>query len=316
MTERLETQILIPGTGGVAQAAALLRAGGLVSFPTETVYGLGADAANDRAVARVFEAKGRPHFNPLIAHVPDVEAVEQIALLGGVARDLAQAFWPGPMTLVLPIREGAELSRLVSAGLPTVAVRIPAHPVAQKLLKAVGRPVVAPSANPSGRISPTTAQHVVSNLGDRIEAVLDGGPCEVGIESTIIGFDPKRTLLRPGGLPREAIEAALGSPLATRDETADINAPGQMTSHYAPDARVRLDVKTPRPGERLLGFGPVDAEWNLSPGGDLVEAAANLFRMLHEMDRAGDAPIAVSPIPDTGLGRAINDRLHRAAAPR
>ncbi|HBZ42645.1 MAG TPA: threonylcarbamoyl-AMP synthase [Maritimibacter sp.] len=316
MGEGLETQVLSPETGGVEQAAALLRAGALVSFPTETVYGLGGDARNGRAVARIFEAKGRPHFNPLIAHVPTLDAVREIAVLDGAAADLAQAFWPGPLTLVLPIRDDAGLSDLVSAGLPTVAVRVPAHPVAQALLTAADRPIVAPSANPSGRISPTEAAHVIAGLGGKIEAVLDGGPCGVGVESTIVGFDPVPTLLRPGGLPKEALDAALGTRLATRPEGADINAPGQMTSHYAPDAGVRLDAETLRPGERLLGFGDVDADWNLSPSGDLVEAAANLFRMMHEMDEAGSDPIAVSPIPDTGLGRAINDRLRRAAAPR
>lgn len=316
MGEGLETQVLSPETGGVEQAAALLRAGALVSFPTETVYGLGGDARNGRAVARIFEAKARPHFNPLIAHVPTLDAVREIAVLEGAAADLAQAFWPGPLTLVLPIRDDAGLSDLVSAGLPTVAVRVPAHPVAQALLTAADRPIVAPSANPSGRISPTEAAHVIAGLAGRIEAVLDGGPCGVGVESTIVGFDPVPTLLRPGGLPKEALDAALGTPLATRPEGADINAPGQMTSHYAPDAGVRLDAETLRPGERLLGFGDVDADWNLSPSGDLVEAATNLFRMMHEMDQAGSDPIAVSPIPDTGLGRAINDRLRRAAAPR
>ncbi len=316
MTTALETRRLDPEADGIAIAADLLRRGMLVSFPTETVYGLGGDAGNDLAVAGIYEAKGRPRFNPLIAHVPDLEAVERIAVLDDEARVLAEAFWPGPLTLVLPVRDGAELSHLVSAGLPTVAVRVPAHPVAQALLRAVDRPIVAPSANPSGRISPTTADHVLTGLAGRIAAGLDGGPCGVGGESTIVGFGPRPTLLRPGGLSTEELETALGAPLAIRDEGAGITAPGQLASHYAPDAPVRLDAETARPGERLLGFGHVAADWNLSPKGDLVEAAANLFRMMHEMDRAGDAPIAVSPIPDTGLGRAINDRLRRAAAPR
>ena len=316
MTTALETRRLDPEAEGIAMAADLLRRGMLVSFPTETVYGLGGDAGNDLAVAGIYEAKGRPRFNPLIAHLPDLAAVERIAVLGDEARLLAEAFWPGPLTLVLPMRDGVGLSHLVSAGLPTVAVRVPAHPVAQALLRAVDRPIVAPSANPSGRISPTTADHVLAGLSGRIAAVLDGGPCGVGVESTIVGFGPRPTLLRPGGLSTEDIETALGAPLATRDEGAGITAPGQLASHYAPDAPVRLDAKAARPGERLLGFGDVTADWNLSPSGNLVEAAANLFRMMHEMDRAGDAPIAVSPIPDTGLGRAINDRLRRAAAPR
>ncbi|MDE9451423.1 threonylcarbamoyl-AMP synthase [Aliiroseovarius sp. Z3] len=312
----MNTEFLTADTAGIARAATLLRAGALVSFPTETVYGLGADATNDHAVARIFEAKGRPHFNPLIVHVPSLEAVLDIAEMDGAAQDLAQAFWPGPLTLVLPIRSGGPLSALVSAGLPTVAVRVPAHPLATKLLTAAGVPVAAPSANPSGRISPSTAQHVLDGLSGRIEAVLDGGPCEVGLESTIVGFDPAPVLLRPGGLPVEAIEAALGGPIATRQTSAGITAPGQLSSHYAPDAALRLNAEAAQGDERLLGFGHVEADLNLSPSGDLVEAAANLFRFLHQLDAQGDAPIAVSPIPDHGMGRAINDRLRRAAAPR
>ncbi|WP_289043921.1 L-threonylcarbamoyladenylate synthase [uncultured Aliiroseovarius sp.] len=312
----LKTETLSADAGGIVRAASLLRDGALVSFPTETVYGLGADATNDRAVARIFEAKGRPRFNPLIIHLPTPEAVADFAVLDGAAQDLAQAFWPGPLTLVLPMKPGGGLSKLVSAGLPTVAVRVPAHPLAQELLMATGRPIAAPSANLSGRISPSTAQHVLDGLSGRVEAVLDGGPCEVGLESTIVGFDPAPVLLRPGGLPTEAIEAALGGPIATRQINAGINAPGQLSSHYAPDAALRLNAETARPGERLLGFGHVEANLNLSPSGDLVEAAANLFRYLHQLDAEGDAPIAVSPIPDHGMGRAINDRLRRAAAPR
>ena len=314
--DSLETETLKADTAGIAQAAELLRAGALVSFPTETVYGLGADATNDHAVARIFEAKGRPHFNPLIVHVPSLEAVRDIATLDGAALDLAQAFWPGPLTLVLPLKPGGPLSALVSAGLPTVAVRVPAHSLATNLLTVAGVPVAAPSANLSGRISPSAAQHVLDGLSGRIEAVLDGGPCEVGLESTIVGFDPAPVLLRPGGLPVEAIEAALGGAIATRQINAGINAPGQLSSHYAPDAALRLNAETARPNERLLGFGHVEADLNLSPSGDLVEAAANLFRYLHQLDAEGDAPIAVSPIPDHGMGRAINDRLRRAAAPR
>ncbi|MBV7407862.1 L-threonylcarbamoyladenylate synthase [Maritimibacter sp. DP1N21-5] len=321
MAPALQTRLLQADEAGIAEAADLLRRGALVSFPTETVYGLGGDAGNDLAVAGIYEAKGRPRFNPLIAHVPDLAGVERIAVLTDEARTLAEAFWPGPLTLVLEARPEAGMSALVSAGLSTVAVRVPAHPVAQRLLRAVDRPIVAPSANPSGRISPTTAAHVMAGLSGRIAAVLDGGPCGVGVESTIVGFAPRPTVprpvvLRPGGLSVEDIEAALGAPLATRDEGARITAPGQLASHYAPDAPVRLGAETARPGERLLGFGDVEADWNLSPRGDLVEAAANLFRMMHEMDRDGTAPIAVSPIPDEGLGRAINDRLRRAAAPR
>lgn len=311
------TEILTPDAAGIARAAALLRAGELVSFPTETVYGLGADATNAGAVARIFEAKGRPRFNPLIVHLPNHVAVHAVAVLEGEALRLAQAFWPGPLTLVLPLREGSGLSPLVSAGLPTVAVRVPDHPLARRLLAETGRPVAAPSANPSGRISPSTAAHVLAGLAGRIAAVLDGGPCAVGVESTIVGFDPAPVLLRPGGLPVEALEACLGAPLARYAPGVAITAPGQLASHYAPKAAIRLDAEYARPGERLLGFGHVEgAALNLSPSGDLVEAAANLFGHLHALDAGGTAPIAISPIPDHGLGRAINDRLKRAAAPR
>lgn len=316
MNAPIETECLADDMAGITRAVDLLRAGALVSFPTETVYGLGGDATNDRAVARIFEAKGRPSFNPLIVHLPSVEAVSDYAVLDGVAHDLATAFWPGPLTLVLPLKPNGPLSHLVSAGLPTVAIRVPAHPLAQKLLEQFGRPVAAPSANPSGRISPSTAQHVLDGLSGRIEAVLDGGPCAVGLESTIVGIDPTPVLLRPGGLPAEALEQAIRVPLERTKEGATITAPGQLTSHYAPNAKMRLNAKTARPEERLLGFGHVMADLNLSPSEDLVEAAANLFSMLHQLDADGDAPIAVSPIPDHGLGRAINDRLRRAAAPR
>lgn len=311
-----DTDLLSADAAGIARAAALLCAGGLVSFPTETVYGLGADATDDSAVARIFEAKGRPRFNPLIVHLPDAARVRDVAVLAGDAARLADAFWPGPLTLVLPIRPGAALSPLVSVGLPTVAVRVPDQPLARALLEATGRPIAAPSANPSGRISPTEAAHVIAGLGGRIEAVLDGGACAVGVESTIVGFDPVPTLLRPGGLPAEAIEACLGAKLAMLSPGDTVSAPGQLQSHYAPRAGLRLNATDLRPGERLLGFGEVEATLNLSPTGDLVEAAANLFHHLHQLDAEGDAPIAVSPIPETGLGRAINDRLRRAAAPR
>jgi L-threonylcarbamoyladenylate synthase len=306
---------------GVAQAADLLRAGELVAFPTETVYGLGADARNDIAVARVFEAKARPRFNPLIVHVPDLAAARALAEFPDAALLLAQAFWPGPLTLVLPLRADAGLSPLVTAGLGTVAVRLPEHPLAQALLRAFGGPVAAPSANPSGRISATRPDHVLAGLGGRIAAVLDGGACPVGVESTIVGFAGGAHLLRPGGLPTEALEACLGYPLAPTPTTPDApSAPGQLASHYAPRAQVRLNVTAPRAGELFLGFGKTaaPADLNLSPAGDLVEAAANLFYHLHRMDdRAGpNGTIAVAPVPDTGLGRAINDRLRRAAAPR
>jgi L-threonylcarbamoyladenylate synthase len=320
------TVVLSDSPRGLRAAAALLRAGELVAFPTETVYGLGADARNDRAVAAIFAAKGRPAFNPLIVHVADLAAAEALADFDPAARALAAAFWPGPLTLVLPRRPDADLAERATAGLPTVALRAPAHPLARRLLDAFGGPLAAPSANPSGRVSPTTRAHVVEGLGGRIAAVLDGGACAVGLESTILGFEAGApVLLRPGGLPAETIEAALGRPLLRRAGAAagPVTAPGQLASHYAPVAALRLDATGPGPDEAWLGFGPVETlrpGLNLSPSGDLAEAAANLFAHLRAIDAiaasAGLARIAVAPIPETGLGVAINDRLRRAAAPR
>ncbi|WP_224824915.1 L-threonylcarbamoyladenylate synthase [Cognatishimia sp. MH4019] len=307
----VSTQRLAPTREGITDAAALLQKGALVAFPTETVYGLGADATNGQAVASIFAAKNRPSFNPLIVHVPDLETAETLVEFPQTARDIAQAFWPGPLTLVLPVKPGA-VSDLVTAGLPTLAIRLPAHPLAQELLRQANRPIAAPSANPSGAISPTTADHVIAGLDGQIAAILDGGPCAVGLESTILGFDPAPTLLRPGGLPQEALEAALGAPLLTRQPDTP-NAPGQLASHYAPDATVRLNI-TETDGT-LLGFGAMQSTLNLSPAGDLTEAAANLFAYLRQLDTGTDI-IHVAPIPETGLGRAINDRLRRAAAPR
>ncbi|MBO9474275.1 threonylcarbamoyl-AMP synthase [Shimia sp. R10_1] len=313
----MDTKTLTATADGFAEAATVLTGGGLVAFPTETVYGLGADARQDHAVARIFEAKGRPRFNPLIVHVATVEAAKRYVIWSDTADRIAAAFWPGPLTLVLPIRPDSGLSPLVTAELPTLAIRVPAHPVAKGLLAAFDGPVAAPSANPSGKISPTEAAHVVAGLAGRIEAVVDGGACDVGVESTILGLSETPTLLRPGGLPVEALEAALGAPVTGRADNAPLTAPGQMTSHYAPGATVRLNATDITAGERLLGFGKVEgATLNLSPAGDLTEAAANLFHHLHKLDQDGDAPIAVSPIPETGLGLAINDRLRRAAAPR
>ncbi|WP_128514677.1 L-threonylcarbamoyladenylate synthase [Tabrizicola thermarum] len=312
------TLLLSPDDAGIAQAAGLLRRGELVAFPTETVYGLGGDARSDRAVAGIFAAKGRPSFNPLIVHLPDLAAAEAIADIGPRARDLAAAFWPGPLTLVLPLRVDAGISPLVTAGLPTVAIRVPAHPLAQRLLRAFGGPVAAPSANPSGRVSPTRAEHVLDGLSGRIAAVLDGGPCAVGLESTILLADPDPVLLRPGGLPVEALEAALGTSLAIGTPSSRPTAPGQLASHYAPQAGVRLNATSAQAGEVLVGFGPVKGALTLSDSGDLVEAAARLFQTLREADRlAGPGGhIAFAPVPEKGLGRAINDRLRRAAAPR
>lgn len=311
-----QTQMLAPDTAGIARAADLLRAGRLVAFPTETVYGLGADARNGKAVARIYQAKGRPAFNPLIVHVPTLKAARALAEFSDDALRLAAAFWPGPLTLVLPIKANSGLSDLVTAGLKNVAIRVPAHPLAQALLAQASCPVAAPSANPSGRISPTQADHVRAGLAGRIDAILDGGTCGVGLESTIVGLTPVPTLLRPGGLPVEALNACLGYDLAEYTAQENPTAPGQLASHYAPKAQMRLNARSARAGERLLGFGEVEAYLNLSSAGDLVEAAANLFGHLHQLDREGDAPIAVSPIPETGLGLAINDRLCRAASPR
>ena len=312
------TETLAPDDAGIARAARLLAEGELVAFPTETVYGLGGDARSDRAVAGIYAAKGRPSFNPLIVHLPDLAAVDRYAQVGPKARALAQAFWPGPLTLVLPLRDGAGLSPLVTAGLPTVAIRVPAHPLAQRLLRAFGGPVAAPSANPSGRVSPTRADHVLDGLSGRIAAVLDGGPCAVGLESTIVLADPDPVLLRPGGVPVEAMAAVLGQPLATGGDAQKPSAPGQLASHYAPEAGVRLNATTAAPGEVLVGFGPVKGALTLSDSGDLVEAAARLFDILRQADRlAGPGGrIAFAPVPQTGLGLAINDRLRRAAAPR
>ncbi|QYX57469.1 threonylcarbamoyl-AMP synthase [Roseovarius sp. SCSIO 43702] len=311
-----ETELLSADAPGIARAAAILGDGGLVAFPTETVYGLGGDARSDLAVAGIFDAKGRPRFNPLIVHVPDADAARRYVAWSETADRLAGAFWPGALTLVLPLRADHGLSPLVTAELPTLAIRCPAHPVATALLRAADAPLAAPSANPSGRISPTTPDHVLAGLSGRIAAVLDGGACTVGLESTIVGLGHTPTLLRPGGLPAEAIEAALGHPLARRAANDTLTAPGQMASHYAPGARVRLNATEARPGELLLGFGAMECDLNLSPSGDLVEAAANLFGHLHALDARAPAGIAVAPVPMKGLGLAINDRLARAAAPR
>lgn len=312
----LTTEILKADPTGYAQASAIWSRGGLVAFPTETVYGLGADARNDLAVARIFEAKGRPKFNPLIVHVDSVARAKDFVEWNDAAARVANAFWPGPLTLVLPLRSNSGLSPLVSAGLSTLAIRVPENQVAQALLAEFGGPVAAPSANPSGKISPTEADHVNAGLGGKIEGILDGGPCSVGLESTILGLAGTPTLLRPGGLPSEALDAALGEPLARHSDSNSLNAPGQMTSHYAPGARVRLNATERQDGELMLGFGPVACDLNLSEAADLREAAANLFHHLHALDAMKGDAIAVSPVPQTGLGAAINDRLKRAAAPR
>lgn len=309
------TQRLSADDAGLTSAAQLLQQGALVAFPTETVYGLGADARQGEAVAGIYTAKGRPSFNPLIVHVADLATARRYVEWPAQAAALAAAFWPGPLTLVLPLCAGHDLSPLVTAGLPNVGIRIPAHPVAQALLRQFGGPVAAPSANPSGRISPTTADHVIAGLDGRIAAVVEGGACDVGLESTIIGFDRGHpVLLRAGGLSVEQIEEVLGQPLS-HAEDSKITAPGQMMSHYAPRGTLRLNATSAQAGEHMLGFGEIAGDITLSASGNLVEAAANLFGHLHQLDDLG-GPIAVAPIPMNGLGRAINDRLTRAAAPR
>lgn len=304
----------------IARLAGLLKAGGLVAFPTETVYGLGADAGSSEAVLAIYETKGRPRFNPLIVHCADLAMAETLVEFSPLARALANRFWPGPLTLVLPKRPGAKLSDLVTAGLDTVGVRVPAHPLALALIGAAGLPLAGPSANPSGRLSPTTAEQVRRGFHGRVP-VLDGGPCAAGVESTILAVSGETvTQLRAGALPRAEIEAAIGRPVAAAAAGSAVAAPGMLASHYAPEAKLRLDAGAPRPGEAFLAFGPEPARLagpsrNLSAAGDLREAARNLFAMLHELDAEADA-IAVAPIPHDGLGEAINDRLRRAAAPR
>jgi L-threonylcarbamoyladenylate synthase len=324
------TEILAADPPGIARAAALLREGALVAFGTETVYGLGADATDARAVAAVFAAKGRPHFNPLICHYPDAEAAFAQVAANAAARLLAGALWPGPLSLVLPRRADCPVALLAGAGLDTLAVRVPAHASALALLRAVGRPVAAPSANRSGQISPTTARHVLDGLADRIAAVLDSGPCPIGVESTVLDLCGARPfLLRPGGVTVEAIEALVGPvsrgiPHAVAEAARTLRSPGLLVSHYAPDAPVRLDADAVRADEALLAFGSklqgAGAVFQLSASRDLTEAAANLFIGLRALDaeaaRLRLSGIAVMPVPEHGLGLAINDRLRRAAAPR
>jgi L-threonylcarbamoyladenylate synthase len=322
----LVTRVSRANAAAVSEAVRVLAGGGLAAFPTETVYGLGADATNGQAIARLYEAKGRPVFNPLIAHVVDGKAARVLARFDADAVRLAEAFWPGPLTLVLAKTAGCPVTQLATAGLDTIAVRVPDHVVAQKILKAFGRPVVAPSANRSGHLSPTTAGHVLGDLRNRIDLIVDGGATPVGVESTIVACLGEPMLLRPGGLPREAIESALkrelsDPPSPSRSDEAPL-APGMLAAHYAPRTPLRLNIGRVERGEALLAFGsalPASAKdaksaLNLSPSGDLIEAAANLFSHLRALDASGGTAIAVMPIPGEGLGEAINDRLRRAAA--
>jgi L-threonylcarbamoyladenylate synthase len=321
----LTTAILPSGRAAVEAGARTLAEGGLVAFPTETVYGLGADATNAAAIARLYQAKGRPAFNPLISHLGDLTAARAIGRFDAIALRLAEAFWPGPLTLVLPRAANCAVAELATAGLETIAIRIPSHPVARAILRAFDGPVVAPSANLSGHVSPTTAAHVQADLDGRIDLIVDGGPVTVGVESTIVGCFEEPTLLRPGGLPREQIERVLGRTLAqppsdAESDSAQPLAPGMLASHYAPRTRVRLNATSVEAGEALLAFG-TGAEgaatvMNLSPRGDLNEAAANLFGYLRALDATRATAIAVMPIPEEGLGEAINDRLRRAAVGR
>ncbi len=301
----------------IAEAAAILRRGGLVAFPTETVYGLGGDATNDTAVAAIFAAKGRPRFNPLISHVADQQAAEALGILTPSALRLAKLFWPGPLTIVVERAAHCPVSLLASAGLSSIALRVPSHPVAQALLRAFGKPIAAPSANLSGRISPTMAAHVRDALGAVVDLVLDGGPSQVGLESTVVSFlDGTPRLLRPGGITRQHLEECLGQTFSAAAD-GPLHAPGLLESHYAPRAGLRLNALAPKPGEVFLGFGSVShGPHTLSAAGNVVEAAAKLFRLLHELDQGDTACIAVAPIPEAGLGEAINDRLRRAAALR
>ncbi len=329
MTVPLTTRILKADEASVAEAARVLAAGGLVAFPTETVYGLGADATNGRAVARLYEAKGRPAFNPLIAHAVDLKAAQKLARFNPKAVRLAKAFWPGPLTLVLPRAAKCRVAELATAGLDTIAVRIPDHKVAQDILAAFGNPVVAPSANRSGHVSPTRAEHVQADLAGRIDLIIDGGATPVGVESTIVACLGEPVLLRPGGLPRAAIEAVLQqklvhAPMSSTGADGAPLAPGMLAAHYAPRTELRRNVRRIEGGEALLAFGPALPDGakraakvlNLSARGDLIEAAANLFSHLRTLDAAGTHAIAVMPIPAEGLGEAINDRLARAAAAR
>jgi len=319
MTEAAAHSIRPAGKDALDEAAAILRTGGLVAFPTETVYGLGADATNDRAVAAIFEAKGRPRFNPLIVHLPAAAALEGIAEVDRRARDVAARFWPGPLSLVLPRAKASPVSLLCSAGLDSLAVRVPAHPVAMQLLLRVGRPLAAPSANRSGRVSPTRASHVAESLGAEVSLILDGGPCPIGLESTVLDLSGKEpVLLRPGAVTREELEAVVGQ---LRDPEADgpHKSPGRLKSHYAPRLPLRLNAKAVGPDEALLAFGPTPPSGaamtlNLSPEADLQEAAANLFAYLRALDRPDLAAIAAMTVPEESLGVAINDRLTRAAA--
>ena len=313
---KIVTKTLIPNDSGLVNAADILKSGGILAFPTETVYGLGADATSDTAIARIYSAKKRPNFNPLIVHFSDLSVAKNHVLWPEAAEKLARAFWPGALTFVLKKKANSSLSLLLNAGLPSIAIRIPDHPIAHRLLNIFDRPIAAPSANLSGTISPTSAKHVLNGLEGVIEGIIDGGNCKLGLESTIVDLTNYPTLLRPGSVTVSAIEQELGEKLMSSGSNSGIKAPGQLSSHYAPRASVRLNATDKMSGEVLLGFGPMVCDLNLSPTSNLTEAAANLFAYLHKLDNGQSSQIAVASIPAIDLGLAINDRLERAAAPR
>ena len=309
-------QRVISGSKGLQRARLAIHAGDIVAFSTETVYGLGADATNNQAVAKIFKTKGRPRFNPLIVHVLNENIAKKLVSWNTAANKLSRAFWPGPLTLVLPRLPGSKVSLLASAGLDTLAIRVPSHSLAQKLLSSTDCPIAAPSANKFGRMSPTTALHVDEEFGPELTLILDGGPCALGLESTVVDLTTKRpVLLRPGSITNEEIGTVIG-PIATATQHSKIKSPGMLDRHYAPKASLRLNVNAPVDGEVLVGFGPLapDGAVNLSPAGDLLEAATNFFSTLRELDSAGNKKLAIMPIPTSGLGFAINDRLKRAAS--
>ena len=312
----MQTKIFNTSRPDLSKASELIKSGGTLAFPTETVYGLGADATNKLAVAKIFQAKGRPNFNPLIIHCFSIEQIQTFAVWSNEAQSVADKFWPGPLTMVLPLLPNSQISSLALAGLQTVAVRIPEHSVAQSILQLSNTPIAAPSANPSGALSATKAEHVISRLNGKIEGIISGNSSKIGLESTIISFLPEPTILRFGAIDETDITEILGLDLKKKAKDAKISAPGQLTSHYAPKGSIRLNSKVFKKSEVSLGFGEILCDLNLSQKENLTEAAANLFDYLHRLDEMGAEKIAVSPIPEEGLGIAINDRLRRAAAPK
>ena len=312
----MQTKIFNTSRHDLSKASELIKSGGTLAFPTETVYGLGADATNKIAVAKIFQAKGRPSFNPLIIHCFSIEQIKTFAMWSAEAQTVADKFWPGPLTMVLPLSPNSRISSLALAGLQTVAIRMPNHSVAQSILKLANTPIAAPSANPSGAVSATKAQHVISRLNGKIEGIISGNSSKIGLESTIISFLPEPSILRFGAIDETDISETLGLDLKKKSKDSQILAPGQLSSHYAPKGSIRLNSKVFKKNEVSLGFGEILCDLNLSPKGNLTEAAANLFDYLHRLDEMGAEKIAVSPIPEEGIGIAINDRLRRAAAPK